>query len=104
MKGVIIVNEATAISSFSNDISAFDIFPNPASDFITFSYTLNSRAIVNIRLINSAGAEVTHILKENLDPGQYKNTYSLNKDLAPGIYYVSFISDNQSYINKMIIK
>jgi plastocyanin len=104
MKGVIIVSEATAISTVSNDISTFNVFPNPASDFITFSYTLDSRAIVKILLINSAGVEVANILKGTLDPGQYKNTYSLNKDLAPGIYYVSFVSGNQSNINKMVIK
>jgi plastocyanin len=104
MKGVIIVKVATAISSVTNDNSTFDVFPNPASDFVTFSYTLNSSSIVNIRLTNVAGVEVANILKESQDPGQYKNTYSLKNDLAPGIYYVSFISDNQSYINKIIIK
>jgi plastocyanin len=104
MKGVIIVTAATAVPSVTNDISTFNVFPNPASDFITVSYTLNSSTIVNIRLINAAGVEVANILKESRDPGQYKNTYSLNNDLVPGIYYVSFISDNQSYINKIIRK
>ncbi len=104
MKGVIIVQAATAISSVSNDISTFEVFPNPASDFINVSYTLNSRGIVNIRIMNTAGVEVANILRESQDPGQYRNTYSLNSDLASGIYYVSFNSSNQSFINKMILK
>lgn len=104
MKGVIIVRTATAISSASNDISTFEVFPNPASDFINVSYTLNSSGIVNIRLMNAAGVEVADILKETQDPGQYRNTYSINSDLASGVYYVSFNSSNQSFINKMIIK
>lgn len=104
MKGVIIVQAATAISSVTREISTFEVFPNPASDFINVSYTLNTGGIVTIRLINAAGAEVANILKEFQDPGQYRNTYSLNNELASGIYYVSFNSSNQSFINKMIIK
>jgi len=104
MKGVIIVTAATAIPSVSNDINTFNVFPNPASDYINVSYTLNASAMVNIRLINVAGVEVADILRETQGPGNYNKTYSLKKDLAPGIYYVSFITDNQSYIDKMIIK
>ena len=104
MKGVIIVQAATAISSVSNDNSTFEVFPNPASDFINVSYTLNLSGIVNIRIMNAAGVEVANILKESQDPGQYRNTFSLNSDLASGIYYVSLISSNQSFINKLIIK
>jgi hypothetical protein len=104
MKGVIIVQAATAISSVSNDNSTFEVFPNPASDFINVSYTLNLSGIVNIRIMNAAGVEVANILKESQDPGQYRNTFSLNSDLSSGIYYVSLISSNQSFINKLIIK
>ncbi len=104
MKGVIIVQAATAVTPVSNDVSTFEVFPNPASDFINVSYTLNSDGIVNIRLINAAGVEVANILKESQAPGQYRNTFSLNNDLASGIYYVSFNSANQSFVNKMVIK
>ncbi|MBN1790013.1 MAG: T9SS type A sorting domain-containing protein [Bacteroidales bacterium] len=54
--------------------------------------------------MNAAGVEVANILRESQNPGQYRNTYSLNNDLASGVYYVSFNSSNQSFINKMIIK
>lgn len=104
MKGVIIVQAATAVSPVSNDISTFEVFPNPASDFIHVSYTLNSSSAVNIRIMNAAGVEVSNILNESQDPGQYRNTYSLSKNLASGIYYVSFNSSGQSFVNKMIIK
>jgi plastocyanin len=103
MKGVIIVRAATAISSVSNNNSNFEVFPNPASDIMNFSYTLNSSGIVDIRIMNAAGVEVANILKESQDPGQYRKTYSLNKDLAPGNYYIRFNSANQSFISKMII-
>jgi plastocyanin len=104
MKGTIIVQESTAISTVSDNISTFNVFPDPASDHITVSYTLNSSAFVTIRIFNTVGVEVASILKESQGPGQYQNTYSLNKDLAPGLYFVRINSENQSYTNKLFLK
>ena len=104
MKGTIIVEGSTAISSVSDNISGFNVFPDPAYELITISYTLSSTAIVNIRLINIVGADVASILNESQVPGQYANTYSLKNDLTPGIYFVNINSNNQSFISKVFIQ
>ena len=104
MKGTIIVEGSTAISSVSDNISGFNVFPDPAYEFITISYTLSSTAIVNIRLINIVGDDVASILNESQVPGQYTNTYSLKNDLTPGIYFVNINSNNQSFISKVFIQ
>ena len=105
MKMTIIVgNGSTAIPSVSDNLSTFTVFPGPASEQITVSYTLNSSAFVTIRLFNMVGVEVANILKESQLPGQYQNTYSLNKNLAPGLYFVRINSENQSYTSKLFLK
>ena len=105
MKGVIIVGSGiTPIPTVSDIIPSMSVYPNPASDFITISYTLSTDADVNIKLINLIGVEVASILKDSQSAGPYQNTYSLNKNLAPGIYFVSVSAGNQSYFDKVFIK
>ncbi len=104
MKGRIIVVPATAVLSVPENVSAFEVFPNPASDFVTISYTLHSSTFVDIRLINAVGVEIADIIKESQGPGQYESKYYLNNDLIPGIYYIRINSDNQSYIEKVLLQ
>jgi plastocyanin len=104
MKGIIVVGSVTAVPTVSNKIPFINVFPDPASDYFTISYTLNSESKVDIRLINSVGAEVGNIVKESQSPGQYRETYTLNNNRAKGNYFVCINADNQSYIKKIIIK
>jgi plastocyanin len=105
MKMTIIVgNASTAIPSVTDNISSFTAFPDPASENITVSYTLNASTFVTIRLFNTVGVEVASILNESQVPGQYRNTYSLNRDLPSGLYFVRINSENQSYTNKLLLK
>jgi len=104
MKGTIIVQESTAISAVSDDLSAFHVFPDPASDHITVSYTLSSSAFITIRLFNTVGAEVASILRESQGPGQYQNTYTLNNDVSSGLYFISINTGNHSYTDKLFLK
>lgn len=104
MKGTIIVQQSTAISTVSDDISTFTVFPDPASENLTVSYTLNTSASITIRLFNTVGIEVASILKESQLPGQYRNTYSLNKGLTPGLYFVRINSESQSYTSKLFLR
>ena len=104
MKGRIIVVAATAVPSVPENVSAFEVFPNPASSFVTISYTLHKSTFVNIRLINTVGVEIADIIKESQAPGRYESIFYLNDDLIPGIYYININSDNQSYIEKVLLK
>jgi len=104
MRGVIIVETPLTVSNVTNEIALLNVFPNPASDFISVSYTLNSASNVNIRLINTAGAEVLNVLHESKDPGTYQETLSLNSNLPKGDYFVILNSNNQSNIQKVIVK
>jgi hypothetical protein len=92
------------LRSSHNAVSTFTVFPDPVSENITEAYTLNSSAFITIRMFNTVGVEVANILKESQGPGQYRNTYSLNRDLPPGLYFVRINSEFQSFTNKLFLK
>lgn len=105
MKMTIIVESgSTALPSVSDNISTISVFSDQASEQITVSYTLNSSAFVTIRLFNTVGVEVDNVLQESQSPGKYQNTYSLNRDLTPGLYFVRISTENQSYTNKLFLR
>jgi plastocyanin len=104
MKGIILVGNVSPVTNVTNENPLMSVFPNPTADFITISYTLNSNSDVNIRLINSVGQEVGNILHESQSAGEYQEPYSLKNNLPKGIYFVVMNSDNQSYIQRIIVK
>jgi plastocyanin len=105
MKGVIIVkSNVTDVSILNSNIQEVNVFPDPAIDFITVSYTLPSASTVNIRIINSVGLEVKNILYESQSAGKYQETITLNNQFTRGVYFILMNSNNQSYIQKLIVK
>jgi len=75
----------------------FTIFPNPASEQITFRNDDNQRITFILR--NSQGA-VIYISEVNS-----QSSYSHGiADYSPGLYYVNVISDSFVSVNKLIIK
>jgi len=75
----------------------FTIFPNPASEQITFRNDDNQRITFILR--NSQGV-VIYISEVN---GQSSYSHSI-ADYSPGLYYVNVISDSFVSVNKLIIK
>jgi plastocyanin len=104
MKGIILVGNVSAVSNVNNESPLVNVFPNPATTYVTVSYTLNEGSAVSIRLLNSVGMEVGEILHETQGAGQYQTTYSLNGNLAKGAYFIVMNSNQQTYVKSLIIQ
>lgn len=79
------------------------MFPNPAVDQLTLSFTLENQAMVKIKVYDVTGKEVLNVNAERMDPGQQSvkiNTSSLLK----GIYFVNVSVDGISSSKKLIIQ
>jgi len=77
-----------------------DIYPNPATNFITFDYELTSHVInANVKIMNLLGSVVKNI---EID----KNSTNLRLDisnLTNGVYFYSVIINNEVYKTKKLI-
>ncbi|WP_282122230.1 T9SS type A sorting domain-containing protein [Algibacter mikhailovii] len=88
-----IANDPTA-STQSNNLLEFNVYPNPAKNYITVNSEVNN----TIKIISSLGLEVKTI-KNALKSQEISVT-----DLASGLYFVSVSSDNGTGIKKLIIQ
>ncbi|NVN94372.1 MAG: T9SS type A sorting domain-containing protein [Bacteroidetes bacterium] len=80
------------------------VFPNPAINKFTISYTLNKSSEVDIRLYDLTGKEVKIIEKGFIEKGSYQQTYNvLNEKLIKGIYFIKFKLDKNTYSKKLVI-
>ena len=97
------VNDTTGLGIFENttidshhSLGNFQLFPNPANDFIFIAGTPNKACSIN--LINVLGEIV---LKQNLDSNQEIIDAS---SLVSGVYFYTISSNKNIQSGKLIIK
>lgn len=78
----------------------FNIFPNPASEFVTIDFSEVQSEIVKIELLNTAGKQIyTNYIKPKL------NYVKIPVDNFPsGVYFVRVSTDKKSSFKKLIVK
>lgn len=65
----------------------YKLYPNPASNWINIEYTLETDAVVNLKVYNAIGMEMTQLIQQNQQAsGKQTILYSL-EELATGIYF-----------------
>jgi transglutaminase/protease-like cytokinesis protein 3 len=99
---VITVNINTGINEINSGKSAFEIYPNPASDyaFIDCNLEMVSEVIITVYNINGA---IVKSENQILNAGEHRLKMNIDK-LNPGIYFVRFTSNNFVITKKMIVK
>lgn len=95
--------QITSVAGFFNQRFGLDnAFPNPAIDFTTIGFTINTRSRVTIQLIDNKGQLVRLLLDSTKDPGPHE----FRADLAgvkPGIYFYQIESGLLKTTKKLII-
>ena len=73
------------LKSFSHaDEFNFEIFPNPAKDFLIFKFSEANLLNFEYKIYDSFGKLVYKNDLENI----YSNTYKVNLDLSKGVYFL----------------
>ncbi len=80
------------VSVMENELVTFNVFPNPASDFISIN---SQEEILQVKIIDASGKEV-HFDKDNLDKINVQN-------LEQGIYFIQ-ISTTKGFSTQKFIK
>ncbi len=97
------VTSNTIKGSTKNDVTV-TVAPNPFSEKLTYTYFLRAQVPVSIVLYDINGKNSQMLVKnqvqtEGLHTGSLD---ALTNTLAPGVYFIRFIFDEQVVINKVV--
>jgi len=82
----------------------FSIYPNPSKGNLFVNFELKEESKVSFELINSLGQVIKKEAELNYAKGS--NTYNLtieSLNLNSGVYFMSIISNNQKYTQRIVI-
>ena len=83
-------------------LNHFELFPNPAQEYVNISLEMAKAGIVELKLINVLGKEVKVIANYSVSFG--KNIIKLDtNDLSEGVYYIRVDLENESLTKKLVI-
>lgn len=85
----------------AKDLVALQLYPNPATDNIQLSYSLNSTQPVVISLYNLSGSKITELVNETQQAGNYNAAYSLS-DYSTGVYMIVLKTGEQTLTRKVV--
>ncbi|HPV34892.1 MAG TPA: C25 family cysteine peptidase [Bacteroidales bacterium] len=94
--------EVVGITKIPQD-AFFLVFPNPFSNLLNISYTLQNSTEVKIEILNSLGQTIANpLIEQKSEAGSYQiqlNTTSFK----PGIYYIRFTTGTSSIVVKALL-
>jgi hypothetical protein len=84
-----------------NSVNEFDVYPNPASSEVNVKITTTNAQNSSVKVINNLGQVM---ITKNVSLNAGSNTVQIDtKQLASGIYYVSYDSGNGAVTKKLTI-
>ena len=78
-------------------------FPNPFNPSTKISYGIQEAGVVNLKVYNILGSEVTTLVNEHKSAGNYEVSFGKN-ELASGIYIYRLTVNNFVQTRKMILE
>ncbi len=104
-----IINPETDLSTkpdiaSQNNISA-NIYPNPGTDIVYFSFKIKTASKVKLEVYDQKGSLITTIINgKDYRPGKYIQEFNASEmQLKSGVYQFRFSSDNQSISKQFIL-
>lgn len=83
-------------------LKAFHLYPNPATDKLNISFTVETTQDINIRLADATG-KLVYTENEKAFNGTYEKSLNLSQ-MAKGIYFLSVTGDKGVYNRKVVVK
>jgi hypothetical protein len=86
------VGSALGVEAFTADNANMNLFPNPATDKATLSFSLTNSANVQVSIVDALGRTVANVVNSKMDKGQQTLDIS-TANYAPGVYNVIIKTD-----------
>ncbi|MBE9467221.1 MAG: T9SS type A sorting domain-containing protein [Bacteroidetes bacterium] len=98
------VTNNTSVNSLQNENVSFDLFPNPAINYVKFVYNVEQYSKVNLQIFNILGKQVSSVVNnQKQQQGEY--SYSIDTEkFSKGIFYCRLMIDNKIFIKKLFIQ
>ncbi len=97
------IEKLTTLSNFKVIPPVIGVYPNPASNEVTFTLPETVHKNVQIRIYNSVGSLVTEVINTNqLDSSRV--TWSIPENVTPGLYYYSANVEGTLSSGSLVIK
>ena len=77
-------------------------YPNPFNPSTVITYSLPRKSNVNLKIYNALGEEVSILVSQNQNAGNYEVTFNAS-NLPSGIYFYSIQTDEFVSVKKMIL-
>jgi hypothetical protein len=100
-----VVQENLAASVADNGkLKNFRIYPNPVTDKVTVSYTLERNEKVNIKIFDITGRQSMQLLNSNEEAGEQQHVFEVKQSLAAGVYFIHVEAGSKRFSQKMLVK
>ncbi|MBV6477607.1 MAG: hypothetical protein HGGPFJEG_00346 [Ignavibacteria bacterium] len=78
-------------------------YPNPFNPTTTINFSIPFASNVTIKVYNALGKEVSELVNEFKNPGNYSVDFTAGSDLSSGIYYYTLKADNFVQTKKLML-
>lgn len=86
-----------------SEYKLYQNYPNPFNPSTKIVFSMKEKSFVTIKLYNLLGKEITNLINEEKNPGQYQIEIDANKiGLTSGVYYYKMIANDFISVKKMI--
>ncbi len=98
-----IENNDTAFNTIKNvDYLLSQNYPNPFNPSTNINFTLPNQAFVTLKIYDILGKEVTILINEELNAGNYTKTWDA-KNLSSGVYFYKLTAGKFTETKKMVL-
>ena len=92
----------TGINEISNSIDEVLLFPNPVDSYVTIRLNSEMNQSISIKILDMGGRVVQQLYNGPLDYGLNSLSFSINKSLERGIYFIEIKNKTSRYFKKLM--
>ena len=86
----------------ANSSTAISVYPNPAKDEATLSFSLQAQSNVQIQIVDGLGRTLNTIANETMNEGAHSVVINTS-DLASGVYNVMIHTAEGTYTHRLSV-
>lgn len=86
-----------------DETADLQVFPNPVTGNLTFSFELQNASEVNATIMDMSGKIVTRIFEDNLSAGKHTFSQDITNQLSKGMYFLSLQTERGLATKKIVV-